>query len=67
MYVQELHNSMVGPPESGEIKEIRDVDNIIIISDSTLGSIMPPQRKKMSEQYKVMCGCQFWISTKTIQ
>ena len=33
---RELHNSMVIPPEEGAIKEARDADNNIIISDSKL-------------------------------
>ena len=48
---------MVSHPEEGGIKEARDLENNIIISDSTLHSIIPPQLKKISAQYKVMCGC----------
>ena len=55
--VQEIHNIMVSPPEEGGLKESRDKDNNIIISDSTLINIIPPQIKNMTSQYKVMCGC----------
>ena len=44
--VQELHNSMVSPPEEGGMKEARDEDNNIIISDLILHHIIPPQLKK---------------------
>ena len=57
MSVQELHNTMVSPPELGGIKESKDVDNNIIISDSTLCKILSPQLKKYSERCKVICGC----------
>ena len=34
--VWELHNSMVSPPEEGWLKEAKDADNNITISDSKL-------------------------------
>ena len=64
--VRELHNSIVSDPNDGGLKDARDEDGNIIISDSTLRSLLPPQLKKMSECYKIMCGCEFCISTKNI-
>ena len=52
---------MVIPPEEGKIRKARDVDNNTIISDSTLRNILPPQLKKMTSQYKVMCACECCI------
>ena len=43
--VQELNNSMLSPPEEGGLKEERDKDNNIIISDSTLKNILLTQIK----------------------
>ena len=43
--VRELHNSLVSDPDDGGLKEERDADNNIIISDSTLCSLFPPQLK----------------------
>ena len=57
---------MVSPPEEGGIKEARDADNNIIISDSTLRPILPPQLKNMSARYKVLCGFECCISDKSI-
>ena len=34
--VQEIHNIMVSTPEEGGLKEARNAENNIIISDSTL-------------------------------
>ena len=62
--VQEHHNSMVRPPEEVGLKEERGEDNNIIISDSTLLNILPPQLKRMTSWYKVMSGCDFLISEK---
>ena len=33
---REIHNSMVGPPEEGRLKEARDAEDNIIISGSTI-------------------------------
>ena len=57
MSVRELHNSLVSDPNDGGLKKARDEDDNIIISDSTSISLLPPQIKQISEQYKVMCGC----------
>ena len=44
--VRELHNSLVSDPNDGVLKDARDEDSKIIISDSTLRSLLPPQFKK---------------------
>ena len=44
--VKELHNSLVSDPNYGGLKYARDEDDNIIISDSTLRSLLPPQFKK---------------------
>ena len=41
--VRELHNRIVSDPYDGGIKYSRDEDDIIIISDSNLRSLLPPQ------------------------
>ena len=46
MSVRELHNSLVSDPNDGGLKDARDEDGKIIISDSTLRSLLPPQFKK---------------------
>ena len=58
MFVRELHNSLVSDPNDGGIKDARDEDVNIIISDYTLCSLFSPQLKQMSAQYKVMFGCE---------
>ena len=44
--VRELHNILVSDPNDGGLKDARDEDGKIIISDSTLRSLLPPQLKK---------------------
>ena len=62
--VRELHNSLVSDPNDGGLKYARDEDGKIIISDSTLRSLLPPQLKKMSARYKVMCCWECCINDK---
>ena len=49
MSIREIYNRFVGKPEGGGIKEARDSENNIIISDYTLLSLFLPQQKKMSK------------------
>ena len=44
--VRELHNNLVSATKDGGLKEAIDEDDNIIISDSTLRSLLPPQLKK---------------------
>ena len=44
--VREIHNSLVSNPNDTGLKDARDEDGNIIISDSTLRSLLPPQFKK---------------------
>ena len=58
MSIRELHNSLLSDSNNSGLKDARDEDGKIIISDSTLRSLLPPQLKKMSARYKIMCGCE---------
>ena len=64
--IRELHNSLVSDPNDGSLKDARDEHDNIIISDSTLRSLLPPQLKQISARYKVICGCECCISAKSI-
>ena len=57
---------MVSLPEEGVMKEAINSEDNIIISDSILHNILPPQLKKMTAQYKVLCGCECCISAKSM-
>ena len=65
--VRELYSSIVIHHLEGGLKKARDAEDNIIISDSTLRNILPPQLKKMTAQYKLMCGCECCKSAKIIQ
>ena len=64
--VRELCTILVILPEEDGLKEARYEDDNIIINDSTLQHILPPQLKDMTSLYKVMCGCECCISPKII-
>ena len=64
--IRELHNSLVIDPNNGAIKDARDEDGNIIISDSTLHSLLPHQLKQISACYNIMSGCECCISAKII-
>ena len=64
--VRELQNILVSDPNYGGLKDARYEDGKNIISDSTLRSLLPPQLKQIFARYKIMCGCECCISTKSI-
>ena len=47
--IRELHKNLVLGTKDGELKEAKDEDYNIIISDSTLHSLLPPQLKKVKD------------------
>ena len=46
MSIREIHNNIFSAAIVGGLKEARDEDDNILISDSTLHSLLPPQSKK---------------------
>ena len=64
--IRELHNSLVSDTNYGCLKDARNEDGKIVISDSTLRSLLPPQLKQMSPCYNIMCGSECCISAKSI-
>ena len=64
--IRELHSSMVSYYTDGGIKDSRERDNNIIVIDSILRNILPHQLKNMTSIYKIMCGCEFWMSAKSM-
>ena len=64
--IRELYNSLVSDPNDGGLKDARDEYGKMIISDSTLRLLLPPQLKQMSARYKIMRGCECCISSKSI-
>jgi hypothetical protein len=55
--VRELHNDLISPASDGGLAAAR-VDGKVIISDTALRYLLPPQLKPMTEKHKQMCGCE---------
>ena len=51
--IREVHNNLVSSTKDDGLKEARDEDDNIIISDSTLRSILPPQFKKCRQDTRL--------------
>ena len=66
MSVRELNNSLVSDRHDVGIKDARDEDDNISISEYTLRSLFPTQLKQMSARYNIMCGCECCISAKNV-
>ena len=66
MSVIEIHKRLDSDPNDDGLKDARDENGKIIISDYTLSLLLPPQLKHMSTRYKIMCGCECCISAKSI-
>ena len=66
VFVIELHNSLVSDTDDGGMKDGRDEDGKIIISDSTLRLLLPPQLKQMFAHYNIICACECCTSAKSI-
>ena len=64
--VREIDKNLVIATKYDGLKEARDEDDNIIISDSALRSLLPPHFKTNSSRYKVMCGCECCIYAKSI-
>jgi hypothetical protein len=58
--IRELHNDLLSAGPLGLLGS-RDASGAVIISDTALRSLLPPQLKKMSTKYKAMCGCELCI------
>ena len=64
--VRELHDILFSDPNDSGIKDTRNEDDNIIISNYTLCSLLPSQLKQISARYKVICDCECCISAKSI-
>jgi hypothetical protein len=55
--IRELHNDWLSDGPLG-LPDARDMSGELIIPDTALRSLLPPQLKRMSTKYKAMCGCE---------
>ena len=53
-----MHNELIASPDDGGLVGARHaISNDVIISDTMLRSLAPPQLRPMTNNHKMMCGC----------
>ena len=56
--MQKLHKEIIASPDDGGLLESKNsYTNDMIISDTMLRSLAPPQLRPMTNNHKMMCGC----------
>ena len=64
--MRELQNDLLSDGSLG-LKEARDKNGKVLISDTALRCLRPPQVKPMTARHKVMFGCEIHITIKQQQ
>ena len=66
--IRQLHNDIIASPYDGGLIGARNAEiNDVIISNTTLRSLAPPQIRPMKDNYKMMCGCSICNTSKYMQ
>ena len=56
--MQQFHNELIVSPDDRGLLGYKHHDkNDVIISDTMLRSLSPPQLRPMTDNHKMMCGC----------
>ena len=66
--MRQLHNELIASPDDGVLVGARHaITNDVIISDTMLRSLAPPQLRPMTDNHKTMCGCAICNTSKYTQ
>ena len=66
--MRQLHNELIASPDDrGLVGAIHAIKNDVIISDTMLRSVAPPQLRPMTDNRKIMCGCAICNTSKYMQ
>ena len=66
--MQQLHNELIASPDDGGLVGARHaIKNDVIISDTMLSSLAPPQLRLMTNNHKMICGCAICKTSKYMQ
>ena len=64
----QLHNELIASPYDGGLLGARHAEtNDVIISETMLRSLAPPQLRPMTDNQKMMCGCAICNTSKYMQ
>ena len=64
--VRELHDDLIGPPPKGLPCVYDSKSKKLLVSESTLRAMLPPQLRRMTTAQKEICGCECCIATKLL-
>ena len=63
--MRQLHNELISSPDDGSLVGARHaITNDVIISDTMIRSLAPPQLRPMTDNQKIMCGCAICKTSK---
>ena len=66
--MRQLHNELVASPDDGCLLGFIHVDkNNVIVSDTMICFLAPPQLRPMTYYHKMMCGCAICNTSKYFQ
>ena len=66
--MKQLHNELIDSPDDRGLPGARHAKtNDVIISDTMLRSLAPPQLRPMTDNHKIMCGCAICNTSKYMQ
>ena len=66
--MRHFHNDLIASPNDGGLFGARHAEtNDVIISDTMLCSLVPPQLRPMTYHQKMMCGCAICDTSKYFQ
>ena len=66
--MRQLHNEIIASPGDGGLVGARNaIANDLIINDTMLRSLAPPQLRPMTYNHKMMCGCAICNTSKYMQ
>ena len=64
--VRELHNNLLSEDPNIGLKGAVDRNGNVLISDTGLRALLPPHLRMMTNQYKIVCGCQVYTQTANV-
>ena len=66
--IRQLHNEIIASPDDGGLLGAGHAEtNDVIISDTMLRSLAPPQLRPMTDNHNMMCGCAICNTSKYMQ
>ena len=67
-FMQQLHNDIIASPDDVGLLGARHANtNYVIISDTMLRYLAPPQLRPMTDHHKMMCVCAICKNSKYFQ